>query len=173
MSHTATFNLVKTLVKQGLISDEDLASFANTKLAEGKAVVAAPVAGAPVKRRKRPVKAEAAPKVSKEAKVRKAPVRAQATDGRTNKHAILVAIAELEDTADGCTSKSLQAKLAEIGHPLGVATFHTQLSTLQSKDGAVKAKGKLRHNKYSLSAVGKKMLAELNDGSVEAVESVE
>jgi len=147
-TQNTTFNTVKNLIKKGFISESDLADFANDKLAQHELSLTSKAAVQ--KRKKRPVKGS------------KAPVRARSsslpTDGRTNKHAILFAINELGE----CKSKELKEKLEAIRHPMQTAVFHTQLSTLQSKDGAVKSKGKIRHNVYSLSADGKKMLAGLN-----------
>jgi len=163
-TQNTTLNTIKNLIDKGLISDSDLASFANYKLAKHDLALA----DSPnvTKRKKRPVKANANSKAkasTKDNKVRAVAVRTEATDGRTNKHALLYAINALDE----CKSKDLKAKLIDIGHPMGTAVFHTQLSTLQSKSGAVKSRGALRHNLYSLNVAGKKLLSALNEKHAE------
>lgn len=134
---------VETLIANGHLSEDELSSFVNDKLADqGLALADSP------RVHKRKAKASAS----------KRGERTEYADGRSNKHAILLAIDSFGE--DGCQSGELRAKLAELNHEMGSAVFHTTRSNMQSKEKLIKSTGARREKVFKLSAAGRKALEE-------------
>lgn len=160
----AILDTVGKLLANGLIAESDLTSLVNDKLADsGLALADAPNVH---KRKARPAKTPKAKAAKRERSVTEYP------DGRTNKHAILLAVESFGE--DGCQSGDLRAKLVEINHEMSSAVFHTTRSNMQSKDKLLKSTGPARSKVFKLTAAGRKALEEFEaPAEPEAVEPTE
>ena len=77
-------------------------------------------------------------------------------DGRSNKHAILLAVDAFGEV--GCKSAELRTKLKELNHDMSTAVFQTSRCILQNNEKLLKSTGKVREKTFRLTTAGKKEL---------------
>lgn len=144
MAQSVLIRNIENLVSSNLISEADLAEAVNQKLEP----MGLSLATAKVTKRKPRKQAKAA---------EKAP-RTDYEDGRTNTHAILLAVSLLGD--EGGQSADIKAELEKMGHPMDNRVFNTSKSVLKNKEKLLKSKGAKREQIITLTAAGKKRLEE-------------
>ena len=155
MAQSELIKNIVTLVSANLLSEADLADAVNLKLAPMGVSLSG--SAAKVTRRAKGA-AQSAP----------ASPRTEYEDGRSNNHAILLAVSNLGE--EGGQSADIQAELEKIGHPMESAVFNTTKSNLKNKYKFLKSKGGKREQVITLTAAGKKALEEFEAPEEEEVE---
>jgi len=164
MTQSTLIQNIETLINNKLISEADLTDAINAKLqplgvnisASASPIASAVVTAKPAKAAKaaKPVKADK-PAVKRE--------RTDYADGRTNQHAILLAVHNLGD--GGGQSAAMQEELKKLNHEMESAVFNTTKSNMKNKYKLLKSSGKKREEIITLTVLGKKKLASLEEAA--------
>lgn len=161
MTQSVIFQNIQTLIAANLLTEADLAEAVNQKLAPFGVTLSSDL-----KVSKRKVASKPKTKPAKAERT-----RTEYSDGRTNNHALMLAV--LNCGEEGGQAEAIRAQLIELGHEMPTAIFNTTKTNLKNKYKFLKSKGSKREQVLSLTAAGKKEIERLESAPADEEEVAE